>query len=100
MEKPVGPHVYMFPALSMSINGSASSRCASAGTAAENWRPCAGAEGNEASSAVVVTTSFPSYGWPVGATLLKPQAITSYWPDVRLSAVTVSVVEPPSLDPT
>src|SRR6266540_7105628 len=90
----------MFPARSISISGSASSRCGSAGTAAENASPCALADGRFLSSflAVVVTFSVPVYG--CGAMLAKPQASASYPPAGRLLATTFSVVPDPSLEPT
>src|SRR5713226_87936 len=92
----------MLPALSILTSGSDSSRCGSVGTAAENASPCAGADGSDSSleRAVVVITSLPLYGWPVGATFKKPHASTLYVPGGRLLPTTVSVVLLPSLDPT
>jgi hypothetical protein len=84
--------------LSISSSGSAWSRWLSAATEAENASPWASAEGTDASGAVVVTTSLPLYATGAGAA--NAHATAWYVPPARLVATTVSVLVPPSLDPT
>ena len=60
----------------MVTSGSDSSRCRSAGVAAENCSPWAGADGSDCSAAraEVVTSSLPVYG--CGTAFAKPHART------------------------
>ena len=87
----------MLPARSISTSGSDSSRWLSAATAAENSRPSRGADGSEGSGTSVRISSLPVY--VTGTAAAKGHATTRYVPEVRFSATTSSVFEPPSLEP-